>query len=181
MPQLVTVKRSHSYHHHNHRHSCEYYRVTRKEWRALNEQNQLYYEANQAFGVQNDELRSRLSRAEDVVIPGLRNQIACLTADDKSLRCSGRNKPWQQDCKIEKENKKLKEDNADLRFRLRQLSKQLDQNLSRRVTDLSKQVDYWKNKFEDLRGRHIGLIAIMDAKSEEIKDYEEMLRRRCAI
>lgn len=188
LPQFVTVKRSRSYHHHNHRHSCEYYKVTRKEWRALNEQNQLLYEANQAFGVQNDQLRHRVTYAEDVVIPDLKNQIVCLTAENNSLRCPSPDKSWHKNSKLEKENKKLREENADLRFRLGQLSQQLDQSLNRRVTDLAKEVEYWKNqtafwknKFDDLKERHVGLLAIVDAKSEKIREYEHKLRRRCVV
>ncbi|KAM5342971.1 hypothetical protein ACJ41O_013937 [Fusarium nematophilum] len=204
-PQFVTVKRSRSYHHHNHRHSCDYYRVSRDEWKTLVKQNELLDEANQAFATQNETLRSRLHSAEaethrlcHVVIPQLQDQIVGLSADNECLRRSIDNasdssarshrdmdKIRAKVCRLEGENKTLREENGDLRFRLRELSKQIDQNLSRRVTDLMKQVEYWTNqscfwkkKYEELRERHIGLITVVESKTEKIEVYEDILKRR---
>ncbi|KAF5019031.1 hypothetical protein F66182_8966 [Fusarium sp. NRRL 66182] len=193
-PHFVTVKRSRSYHHH--RHPCDYYKVSREEWRTLIRQNELLDEANQSFAVQNETLRSRLHSAEaeahrlcHVVIPSLNDQIASLSRDNECLRRSSNDcdveKLQSKLCKLEKENKTLQDDNGDLRFRLRELSKQIDQNLSRRVTDLTKQIEYWTNqsgfwkkKYDELRERHLGLITIVESKREKVEVYEDVLKRR---
>ncbi|KAF4465072.1 intermediate filament domain-containing [Fusarium albosuccineum] len=204
-PQFVTVKRSRSYHHHNHRHTCDYYKVSREEWKTLIKQNDLLDEANQAFANQNETLRARLHSAEaethrlcHVVVPQLKDQIASLAADNECLRRSIDNasgsSSWSHHnaeklhskvCMLEKENKSLRDDNGDLRFRLRELGKQIDQNLSRRVADLTKQIEYWTNqsgfwkkKYEELRERHIGLITVVESKTEKIEVYEDILKRR---
>jgi chromosome segregation ATPase len=204
-PQLVTIKRSRSYHH-THRHPCDYYKVSREEWRTIIRQSELLDEANQAYAAQNETLRSRLHSSEaethrlcHVVIPSLNDQIAKLSRDNECLRRDAE-KPCDPPvhhhlhdleklrsklCKLEKENKALRDDNGDLRFRLRELSKQVDQNLSRRVADLTKQIEYWTNqsgfwkkKYDDLRERHLGLITIVESKTEKTEYYDDVLKRR---
>jgi predicted nuclease with TOPRIM domain len=166
-PQLVTIKRSRSYHH-THRHQCDYYKVSREEWKTLIRQNELLDEANQAYAAQNETLRSRLHASEaethrlcHVVIPSLNDQVAKLSRENECLRRAAE-KPCdppvhilpisthhhselerlrEKACKLDKENKTLRDDNGDLRFRLRELSKQVDQSLSRRVADLTKQIE----------------------------------------
>ncbi|KAG8675589.1 hypothetical protein FPOAC2_01653 [Fusarium poae] len=210
-PQLVTIKRSRSYHH-THRHQCDYYKVSREEWKTLIRQNELLDEANQAYAVQNETLRSRLHASEaethrlcHVVIPSLNDQVAKLSRENECLRRAAE-KPCdppvhilpisthhhselerlrEKVCKLEKENKVLRDDNGDLRFRLRELSKQVDQSLSRRVADLTKQIEYWTNqsgfwkkKYDDLRERHLGLITIVESKTEKTEYYDDVLKRR---
>ncbi|KAL6920300.1 hypothetical protein FSST1_004326 [Fusarium sambucinum] len=210
-PQLVTLKRSRSYHH-THRHQCDYYKVSREEWKTLIRQNELLDEANQAYAVQNETLRSRLHASEaethrlcHVVIPSLNDQVAKLSQENECLRRAAE-KPCdppvhilpisthhhselerlrEKVCKLEKENKVLRDDNGDLRFRLRELSKQVDQSLSRRVADLTKQIEYWTNqsgfwkkKYDDLRERHLGLITIVESKTEKTEYYDDVLKRR---
>ncbi|KAM0242422.1 hypothetical protein ACHAPO_000841 [Fusarium lateritium] len=210
-PQLVTLKRSRSYHH-THRHQCDYYKVSREEWKTLIRQNELLDEANQAYAVQNETLRSRLHASEaethrlcHVVIPSLNDQVAKLSRENECLRRAAE-KPCdppvhilpisthhhselerlrEKVCKLEKENKVLRDDNGDLRFRLRELSKQVDQSLSRRVADLTKQIEYWTNqsgfwkkKYDDLRERHLGLITIVESKTEKTEYYDDVLKRR---
>lgn len=210
-PQLVTIKRSRSYHH-THRHQCDYYKVSREEWRTLVRQNELLDEANQAYATQNETLRSRLHASEaethrlcHVVIPSLNDQVAKLSREIECLRRAAE-KPCDPPvhtlpipthhhhelerlrskvCKLEKENKILRDDNGDLRFRLRELSKQIDQSLSRRVADLTKQIEYWtcqsgfwKKKYDELRERHLGLITIVESKTEKTEYYDDVLKRR---
>jgi regulator of replication initiation timing len=169
-------------------------------------QNELLDEANQAYAAQNETLRSRLHSSEaethrlcHVVIPSLNDQIAKLSRDNECLRRAAE-KPCDPPihhhlhdleklrsklCKLEKENKVLQDDNGDLRFRLRELSKQVDQNLSRRVADLTKQIEYWTNqsgfwkkKYDELRERHLGLITIVESKTEKTAYYDDVLKRR---
>ncbi|RGP68000.1 zn2cys6 transcription regulator [Fusarium longipes] len=210
-PQLVTIKRSRSYHH-THRHQCDYYKVSREEWKTLIRQNELLDEANQAYAAQNETLRSRLHASEaethrlcHVVIPSLNDQVAKLSRENECLRRAAE-KPCdppvhilpvtthhhhelerlcEKVCKLEKENKALRDDNGDLRFRLRELSKQVDQSLSRRVADLTKQIEYWTNqsgfwkkKYDELRERHLGLITIVESKTEKTEYYDDVLKRR---
>ncbi|KAF4444433.1 hypothetical protein FACUT_644 [Fusarium acutatum] len=204
-PQLVTIKRSRSYHH-SHRHPCDYYKVSREEWRTLIRQNELLDEANQAYASQNETLRSRLHSSEaethrlcHVVIPSLNDQIAKLSCENECLRRAAE-KPCDPPvhtyhfeleklrakiCRLEKENKTLRDDNGDLRFRVRELSKQIDQSISRRVADLTKQIEYWTNqsgfwkkKYDELRERHLGLITIVESKTEKTEYYDDVLKRR---
>ncbi|KAM0298948.1 hypothetical protein ACHAPM_008385 [Fusarium culmorum] len=210
-PQLVTIKRSRSYHH-THRHQCDYYKVSREEWKTLIRQNELLDEANQAYAAQNETLRSRLHASEaethrlcHVVKPALNDQVAKLSRENECLRRAAE-KPCdppihilpisthnhselerlrEKVCKLEKENKALRDDNGDLRFRLRELSKQVDQSLSRRVAELTKQIEYWTNqsgfwkkKYDELRERHLGLITIVESKTEKTEYYDDVLKRR---
>ncbi|KAK7419154.1 hypothetical protein QQX98_003493 [Neonectria punicea] len=198
--QFVSIKRSKSYGHHTHRHSCDYYTVSREEWKAIAERTHALEEANQAFGIQNDTLRANLSiaqaeahRLSHAVVPQLQEQVASLSAENQALRFSLENstgshreiaKLRHKVSKLEKENQHAKDENLDLRHRLRELSKQVDQGQHRRVAELTKEVEYWSNqrrfwktKFEELQERFNGLFSILDAKTEKIEVYEDILRR----
>ena len=204
--QFVSLKRSKSYHHHRHKWHGDYYKGNRDEWRALFERNRALEAANQAFSDQNNALRASISAYEgeihhlgQVVVPQLQDQIAALQAENHNLRCALGNphvpssphghkdleKLRQQICKLEKENREILEENADLHYRLRELSKQLDQNCNRRVSDSCKEVEYWKGhchhwerKFKELREQHVKIVAIVDDRTERLAVYEEFFKRR---
>lgn len=202
--QFVTLKRSKTFHHH--RHSCDYYKVSREEWNSLVDRNRALEKANHAFGAQNDSLRANLSAAQaeiqriSCLIPQLEGQIASLQAENHSLRCAlesggggGRihrdtERLRMKVCKLEKENKEIKDENADLRHRVRELSKQLDQSFSRRVSELTKEVEYWKgmcnfwkHKYEELREQHVKILSIYDAKTEKLARFEDIIKRHRII
>lgn len=196
-PQFVTVKRSRSYHHH--KGHCDYYRVNKDEWKAVVEQNRLLSEANEAFNVQNDALRTNLSISEAETYRLTHTVIPKLEGEIMALRCGhdiGDHRHHHRDSgklrhrvsKLEKENKLLKDENTDLRWRVQELSKQLDQGTNRRVSESKNEVVYWKDqhrfwktKFEDLQGRYSSLCTIVDTKVEKITVYEDLLRRHRLI
>ncbi|KAH7133221.1 hypothetical protein B0J13DRAFT_96184 [Dactylonectria estremocensis] len=207
-PQFVAIKRSQSYRHHSHRHNCDYYTVSREDWKALAERNRALEEANQAFGLQNDSLRASLSSAQaeshhlnHTVIPQLQEQVVILSADNEALRRSidssnGSSvrtvreiaKLRHKVCKLEKENQLVKDENSDLRVRLHELSKQVDQGVSRRISELTKEIEYWSNqrrfwksKYEELLERYNGMCTILDTKTEKVEVYEDILRRHRII
>ncbi|KAF7541346.1 hypothetical protein G7Z17_g11987 [Cylindrodendrum hubeiense] len=207
-PQFVSIKRSRSYGHHSHRHSCDYYKVSKEEWKALAERNHALEEANQAFSVQNDSLRTTLSVAQaeahhlnHAVVPQLQEQVAILAADNEALRrsidsSSGSSTRTHRDIaklrhkvsKLEKENQHVKDENSDLRVRLHELSKQIDQGVSRRVSELTREIEYWtnqrrfwKSKYEELLERYNGMCTILDTKTEKVEVYEDILRRHRII
>ncbi|KAH6885882.1 hypothetical protein B0T10DRAFT_563868 [Thelonectria olida] len=204
-PQFVTIKRSRSYHHHNHKHHTDYYKVSREQWEALVEQNRVLAEANEAFGAQNEALRTSLSvsqaetqRLSYAVVPQLQEQIAALSAEIHALRhgsdtSSSRhhrelNRLRARVAGLETENKQLIDENADLRYRLAELSKQLDQGSNRRIAELTQELDYfknqrryWKSQFENLTDHYDSLRKILDAKSKKLAKYEDILRRHCLI
>ncbi|KAI5458019.1 hypothetical protein BGZ63DRAFT_363049 [Mariannaea sp. PMI_226] len=202
--QFVTIKRSRSYHHHhNHSHDYEYYTVSREQWDALVEQNRNLTDANAAFSAQNEGLRTSLSvsQAENqrltyTVIPQLQDQIAVLAAENHALRhgsdtSSSRynhelSKLRHKVAKLETENQQLIDENGDLRYRLAELSKQIDQGANRRVGELIQELDYfknqrryWKDRFDSLQDHYDGLRQLLDNMSKKIARYEDILKRHC--
>lgn len=206
-PQLVTIKRSRSYHHHNHHknhhHYYDYYKVSRDQWDALVAQNRVLADANDAFGAQNEELRASLlaSQAETArlaytTVPELQEQIAALTAELNALRQSYGGGGGGVDgdgylreltrlrarcANLETENRQLVDENADLRFRLSELSKQLDQGNNRRVAELAQELDYFKNQRRYWKGKFEGLTEHYDGLRIKLARYEDVLRRHCLI
>lgn len=201
--QYVTVKRTKSYHHHHHSHKCEYYKVRRDEWNNLVERCRLLEDNNRSFAADNDTLRSSLSavKAEaqrlGQTVAQLQGQNSSLCAENQSLRRSldntGDHSASHRETdrlrhkidRLEKENKDILDKNEDLRFRVHELSKQVDQSINRRVADLTRDVEYWKTqcgvwktKYKDLRAEHISLTLILDNRTERMEAYADILKRR---
>ncbi|CAM1509962.1 Fc.00g002970.m01.CDS01 [Cosmosporella sp. VM-42] len=196
--QFVQIKRSKSYHHHRHSHVSDYYKISREEWKTLLDRNRALEEANQAYGSQNDSLRNSLSTAQaeahhlsHAVVPQLQEQIVTLQVENQSLRrsldnaCGSPIRGGHDTDKLRHKINKLEEENKDLRVRVRELSKQLEQSFNRRVQDLQKEVDYWigmhnfwKGKWEELREQHITILDVLDARTEKIEVYEKILKKR---
>lgn len=212
------LKRSHSHghrHHHHHDHGHEYFKVdhhghhkvTRDEWKSLLERERVLEESNIGLATENHSLKSNLAAAQadanrlSALVPQLQTQISALYADNESLRRSIDNagehsarhyreveRLEHKVDKLEKEKKDVKDENADLRVRLRALSRQLDEGFNRRVDDLVRDVDYWKaqcrswkSKFDDLRHRHDVILTTLEARTEKMDAYEEILKRRRII
>lgn len=198
-------------HHHHHRHCHDeeprrdYYKVSVEEWNILKERERILDEQNRALADENKSLRDNLSaaqaevhRLEHCVIPDLQAQNNILYADNQSLRRSIDNAAEQAakhhadmdklQCKadkLEKENKEVKDENCDLRQRIRALSKQLDQSYNRRVADLAhelahfkEEAQYWKARFENVKCRLCEALDTLDIRTERMRAYEEILKRR---
>lgn len=201
-------------HHHHHRHChdhdpCrEYYKVSVEEWNVLKERERILDEQNRSLIDENKSLRASLAaaqaevhRLEHCVIPELQSQNNTLYADNQSLRRSIDNAAEQaakhnaemermqsKVDKLQKENKEGKEENCDLRSRIRSLMKQLDRSCNQPLSDLAREVAhwkeearYWKSKFEDLERRHCEVLDVLEMRTERMEAYEEILKRRRII
>lgn len=191
-------------HGHKHYKESEYYMVRIEDWKILKDRDRILSDNNQALGdsnksliTENQDLRTSISavqaeahRLEHAVIPDLQCQIASLQADNQSLRRSVDNAADQASkhnkeldklqCridKLEKENKEFRDDNHDLRTRVRALLRQLDQSCNRRMSDLVREVDYWKDEGKYWKSKYYEIIDDMDIRTERMKSYEEILRR----
>jgi chromosome segregation ATPase len=205
----------HHHHHHTHRHheTAENhhrhhhtgYRVSYEEWKSLIEREQTLQESNRALCAENNALRTTLSAAEaenhrltTVVVPQLQAQVASLEADNKSLRRSvdnagGRHAKHHQEldrltdkiARLEAEYHQAKEENEDLKERVKGLSKQLDGNLNRRVADLNREIEHWhdyarrqKARYHEISHRYEKMLDAFERQMRQIKRYEDMFRTR---
>ncbi|EQL00637.1 hypothetical protein G6O67_002776 [Ophiocordyceps sinensis] len=88
-------------------------------------------------------------------------------------------------CGLERENADLKTENASLRGRIRCPLKPIDAACGRLLPDLSRDAEYWKDqcrqwrsKFEDTRRRHDDTCGILEIRTQKMRAYEEILKRR---
>ncbi|KAI9171003.1 hypothetical protein HJFPF1_00482 [Paramyrothecium foliicola] len=210
--QQFVLKRSRSHGHHHHHHYRHHHdpscKVSYEEWKNLLERERTLEESNRALCAENNALRGSLSSAEgenhrltSVVVPQLQAQVAALEADNKSLRRSIENaggwsakhhremdKLNDKISKLEAENREVKEENTDLKIRVKALSKQLDQSFNRRIADLIKEADYWhdyackqKTKYEDISRRYEAMFDTMERQLRDIDRLKELLRRRQSV
>ncbi|CAI6098562.1 unnamed protein product [Clonostachys chloroleuca] len=209
--------RSHGHKHHRHHHhhivhddipqeyvGHEYFMIKPEDWRVMKERDRILTDNNESLTKENGDLRTSLSAAQadlrqlnDVVVPDLRCQISALQAENQALRCSLENSGEHHHeldrlrCRItvlEKENKEVLETNADLRSRVRELSRQLDQNSNRRISELNTEVEYWgerarywRGKFEDLDKKYHRLRNKGTCRVEKVDTYEDFWRRHYYI
>ena len=200
----------HRRHHHHHHHHPEHdtIRVGRDEWNRLAERERCLDEANKSLVAEVSALKASLSAAQaeahhlcHVVVPQLQGQINVLLADNDALRRSLDNagNSSSKHCHeldrlkgiiaaLEKEKCALAADNAGLKDKIKSLAKQLEQACGRRVSDLLADIDYWKDqvrywkcKFEDTRRRHDDTCGMLEIRTEKMRAYEEILRRRRII
>lgn len=192
----------HEHRHHTRRHShweeeyCrpEYYKVSREEWNVLKERERLLDENNKALLEENKCLRGNVAavqeevtRLQHCVVPELQGRNDTLFAENVSLRRSVDTAAAHASkhhvelerlqCKIDKlerDYKKVDEENCDLRSRIRNLTRQLDQSCNRRVQELLKDVRYWKDKLADVQ-------EVLDLRTRRMEAYEDILRRRGII
>lgn len=200
-PQFVTCKRSHSDgHKHKHKHTHHHHdhhdvvKVDRAEWLALKERERTLADSNKSFAIENNSLKANLSGAQQEihrlvhgVIPQLQSQTAA--ANDQAQRhyCEAE-RQRQIAARLERENRELRAEVGDLRSRVQELRRQLDASVSRRVAELAKEVDYWKDLYRRLKAKYDGswkqyddLVASTRIQSEKLAVYEDILRRRGLI
>lgn len=204
---VLKRSRSHGHHHHHHHHGHDHvkvdkdhYTVTREEWNSLVERGRALEESNIALASDNRGLKTELDRL-NCLVPQLQNQNAALYAENESLRRSVQNAGdhsarYSREVerleikvdKLEKEKRDIKDENSDLRVRVKSLSKQLDDSFNRRVTDLVREVDYWKDQYrmwrskhDDLGRRHDVILLTLDTRTDKMKAYEDILKRHRII
>ncbi|KAL2210345.1 hypothetical protein CC79DRAFT_493442 [Sarocladium strictum] len=198
-PQFVTCKRSHSdghkhKNHHHYQHNHDVVKVGRDEWEALKERERTLADSNKSFAYENNTLKANLSATQQElhrlvhgVIPQLQTQAAAAT-NDAQRHFREAERQHQQALKLERENKNLRAENGDLRTRVQELRRQLDGAMGRRVAELLKDVDYWKDQYRRMKTKNDGawrqyddLVASVRLKSEKLAVYEDILRRRGLI
>lgn len=205
-PQFTTCKRSHSdghkhKHKHHHHHHHDVVKVDRAEWEALKERertlaesNTTLADSNKSFAIENNSLKANLSSAQQEihrlvhgVIPQLQSQTAA--ANEQAQRYYREAERQRQlAARLEGDNKELRAEVGDLRSRVQDLRRQLDASGGRRVADLVKEVEYWKDLYRRMRSKHDGVWRQYDElcsstrlQSEKLAVYEDILRRRGLI
>ena len=169
-------------------------KVDRAEWEALKERERTLAESNKSFAVENNSLKANLSSAQQEIhrlvhgiIPQLQSQVAA--AGEQAQRHYREAESQRQRAgRLDRENKELRAETADLRMRVQELRRQLDGSTSRRVTDLLKDVEYWKDQFRRMKSKNDAawrqydeLVATLRIKSDKLAAYEDILRRRGLI
>ncbi|OAA41373.1 hypothetical protein NOR_05451 [Metarhizium rileyi] len=206
----IKRSRSHSQRHHHHHHHVEhdYYKVGVEEWNAVKERERCLEEANRAFAVEVSALKAGLAASKEeahhfghVVVPQLQHQIQVLSADNEALRKSlgnaseneGRHhqeveKLTQALGRLEKEKKELGHENCSLMDKMKHLQRQIESGCGRRTSDLVREIDYWRNqcrywkdKYEHIKRSHDDVCITLDIRTEKMRAYEEILKRRRLI
>lgn len=198
----------HEHHEHREHHEHEYYKVKRDVWDRMKERERCLEDINKSLIAEVNALKSRLSTAEaeahhlcHVVVPQLQNQVNVLSADNEALRRSLDN-ACQNECrhgrdeealkqtieKLEVEKKELKAENCSLKDKIKHLQRQVDAGCGRRTSELIREIDYWKeqyrwwkSKFEDTKQRHDDVCVTLEIRTEKMRAYEEILKRRRII
>lgn len=129
-------------------------------------------------------------------IPRLEGQVSLLAAENEglrqSLRSAGKESFRGQEVArlqsrikgLEGENGQLRDDNSDLRARIKGLSRLVDDNLSRRVEELRRDVQQcrdqclsWRLSYDHLRRSYDRVAEMLEARRERLRAYEDILRR----
>jgi chromosome segregation ATPase len=203
--QFVSINRS-RYHDHHVEH--EYYKVSVDEWNHLKERERCLDETNKSLIAEVSALKAGLAAAQGeahhlchVVVPQLQHQVHLLSADNDALRksldnaaqnegkhCREEEKLKETIDKLEKEKKELKDENHTLKDKIKSLQRQVESGCSRRMTELIREVDYWrdqyrywKDKYEDAKRSHDDICVTLDIRTEKMRAYEDILKRRRII
>lgn len=208
--QFVSIKRSRSHGHHHHHHHVEqdYYKVSVDEWNHLKERERCLEETNKSLVAEVSALKAGLTAAQGeahhlchVVVPQLQQQIHLLTVDNEALRksldnashnegkhCRDEEKLRQTIDKLDKEKKELKEENHCLKDKIKHLQRQIESGVGRRSSELLREIDYWrdqyrywKDKYEHAKRNHDDVCVTLEVRTEKMRAYEEILKRRRII
>lgn len=156
-----------------------YFVISRNDWNLHLERERLLEEAKKDLISERDKLKASVlaagaadqAKVENLELAKLQAQYKCLLMDNDMLR-NGMEKAERKanlrldeeerlkediSC-LEKKNKKLQVEKSDLRLRLERLSEQVDQSCNRRVAELRRDLEFWrddcsswKSKFEDAK------------------------------
>ncbi|KJZ80455.1 hypothetical protein HIM_00305 [Hirsutella minnesotensis 3608] len=134
----------------------------------------------------NDALRRTIENAGDSTARRCREEERlCQIIDklEKERNCleKSRAEAEKARCCLEKENSTLRSEIADLRERLKCVTiLPVNQGCDgqRDVEYWKEECRYWKAKFEDTRRRHDDTCGILEIRTEKMRAYEEILKRR---
>ncbi|KAK2598010.1 hypothetical protein QQS21_005847 [Conoideocrella luteorostrata] len=207
----IKRSRSHGHHHHHRDPCVEtqdYYKVRVDEWNRLKERERCLEDTNCRLVAEVNTIKAALADAQGqahhlghVIVPQLQNQVNLLTADNEALRKSLNNacqneghhgreivKLKQTIDKLEKDKRELKDENCSLKDRVKHLQRQVEQSCSRRTSELLREIDYWrdqcrywKGKYENTKQVHDEIVVTLDIRTEKMRAYEEILKRRRII
>lgn len=176
----------------------EYYRISKEEWTILKERDRILTDNNKILTNDNNDLRASLADAQaeahrlgHVVVPDLQCQIATLVADNAGLRRSldaatehaekhhrEADRLQGKVDRLEKEAKDARDEIADLRCRLKALTKQLDGNCNRRLAEMAKELDYWRDQARSWKCRFEDKL---EFRTQRVGTYDDILKRRCYV
>ena len=200
----------HHHHHHldevkYYKVSVEEWNTLKERERVLDENNKALVTENEGLRASLSATQAEAHRLEHVVLPQVQNQLSVMCDDNASLRKSldkavdnvakhhaENEKLREKNERLEKDLRETRNENIDLKARVRHLTREIEDRvcrICRGVTEIRKDVDYWrgqsrdhwKAKWEDLKCRHDQLIELLDSRTERMKAYEEILKRRCII
>ncbi|KZZ91525.1 hypothetical protein AAL_06761 [Moelleriella libera RCEF 2490] len=214
--QFVSVKRSrsdgHDGHHYHHHNPCletqDYYKVKVDEWNRIKERERCLENANACLAMEINTLKAALvvsqgeaHQLQQVVIPKLQDQVKVLVTDNENLRksldkaCQSEAGHGREEEKLkqtveglEREKKEIKEENSSLKGKVEHLKRQVEQGCGRRVSELIREIDqwrersrYWKGRYEETKRLHDDVCFVLDIRQDKIRAYEEILKRRRII
>lgn len=173
--------------------------------RVLDENNKTLVAENKSLRSSLSASQAEAHRLEHVVLVQVQSQLSVVYDDNQGLRKSldkaaesvakhhaEAERLQDKNEKMEKDLKDARDEISDLKSKIRHLTKDIDDRvcrICRGVTEIRKDVDYWrgqsrdhwKAKWEDLKRRHDQLIELLDSRTERMKAYEEILKRRSII
>lgn len=209
--QFVSIKRSRSHgHHHHHHHHVEhdYYKVSVEEWDSIKERERCLEDTNRSLAAQVSSLKASLTAVQGdahhlrhVVVPQLQNQIKILGLDNEALRksldnasrnegkhCRDAESLRQTIDKLEREKRDVKDENYSLKDKIKHLQDEVGSSCGRRASDLIQEVEYWRKEcrywrdmYEDTKRNHDDICITLDIRTEKMRAYEEILKRRRII
>ncbi|QPG97835.1 hypothetical protein C2857_006923 [Epichloe festucae Fl1] len=186
----------------------DYYKVRVDEWDRIKERERCLQDTNSRLVAEVNTLKASLASAQaeahdlcHVVVPQLQKQISVLAADNEALRksldnaCNNEGRHCREEDKLkqtidglEKEKKELSDENCGLKDKIEHLQRQVEQSCGRRSSELLGEIDYWrdqyrywKGKYEDTKRVHDDISVTLDIRTEKMKAYEEILKRRRII
>lgn len=182
-------------------------KLRRDEWVRLVDRERSLESANQSLRHQVEDLKARLCALQGDeghfrhTVQQLECQINRLATDNAALRRSLDSATTQLSEsyktvdklegkleKVEKDNHALKLENSDLKSRIRELSRQVGCSCGRRVDELRKDIEHWKERMlhwkelhDDLLKRFNETCRILECRTDKMRAYEDILKRRGII
>ncbi|KHN98271.1 uncharacterized protein MAM_04032 [Metarhizium album ARSEF 1941] len=207
--QIVSIKRSRS-HGHRHRVDHEYFKVSIAEWDGLKERERCLEDNNRHLVSEISSLKASLATAQgdahhlrQVLVPQLQQQMHLLSVDNDSLRktvdnASRNEERHSRDAeklkdtidKLENEKRALKDENHSLKSKIKQLQQEVESGSGsgRRTSDVIREAEYWrkeyrywKDMYEDVKRNYDDSCLTLRIRTEKMRAYEEILKRRRII
>ncbi|KAG5925805.1 hypothetical protein E4U42_003916 [Claviceps africana] len=183
----------------------DYYKVRVDDWNHIKERERFLAAEVGALKASLAAAQAEANNLSQVVVPQLQSQIGVLTTDNDALRksldnagnneskhCREEEKLQQTIEKLKKDEKELKDENVGLKDKVKNLQRQVEQGESGRRSRASDllldEIEYWRNlyrhwkdKHDDTKRLHDDVCVTLEIRTEKMKAYEEILKRRRII